>query len=597
QDTTAPVFNTEGLPQDVTVQCDNVPAPVVLTASDNCDQNVQVIYTETFAGQNDNCSANYVITRNWSVTDCAGNNTQHTQIVTVQDTTAPVFNTEGLPQDVTVQCDNVPAPVVLTASDNCDQNVQVVYTETFAGQDDNCSANYVITRNWSVTDCAGNNTQHTQIVTVQDTTAPVFNTEGLPQDVTVQCDNVPAPVVLTASDNCDQSVRVIYTETFAGQDDDCSANYVITRNWSVTDCAGNNTQHTQIVTVQDTTAPVFNTEGLPQDITVQCDNVPAPAVITATDNCDNNVQVTYSEQKISNEEGCAANYRLIRTWSVTDCAGNNTTHVQTINVQDTTPPFPSVELPESISLNCSQELPEITFSDNCTTNVTVVYTQATTQQNEYGYVVVRHWVVTDECGNRAEYNQTVNVTIETPFSFVNGSVCNGDAPVDLYSFLPQGTETTGVWTDVSGTGGLNGSILNPAGIQPGFYVYRYTIADYPCPRIIEVYMTIDDDCVVLPCTVSDMKISKVVTPGEDGYNDFFRILGLETCGFTYNVKIFNRWGALIYENPNYQNDWSGKADQAISGSNLPAGTYYYIVNIVNSGFDIINGYFYLGTKN
>jgi gliding motility-associated-like protein len=110
-------------------------------------------------------------------------------------------------------------------------------------------------------------------------------------------------------------------------------------------------------------------------------------------------------------------------------------------------------------------------------------------------------------------------------------------------------------------------------------------------------MTIDDDCIVLPCTINDMKISKVVTPGDDGHNDFFRITGLETCGFTYDVKIFNRWGALLYENPNYQNNWSGIADQAISSSNLPAGTYYYIVNIVNSGFDIFNGYFYLGTKN
>ena len=91
-------------------------------------------------------------------TDCAGNNNQHTQIVNVIDTTKPVFN-GNLPANVTVQCDAVPAPLVLTASDTCDNNVSVIYSESFSGQNDNCANTYTITRNWSVTDCAGNNTQ------------------------------------------------------------------------------------------------------------------------------------------------------------------------------------------------------------------------------------------------------------------------------------------------------------------------------------------------------------------------------------------------------------------------------------------------------
>ena len=239
KDNTKPVFNGN-LPADVTVQCDAVPTPVVLTASDTCDNNVSVIYSESFSGQNDNCANTYTITRNWSVTDCAENNTQHTQIVNVIDTTKPVFN-GNLPANVTVQCDAVPTPVVLTASDTCDNNVVVVYSESFSGQNDNCANTYTITRNWSVTDCAENNTQHTQIVNVIDTTKPVFN-GNLPANVTVQCDAVPTPVVLTASDTCDNNVVVVYSESFEGQNDNCANTYTITRNWSVTDCAGNNNQ-------------------------------------------------------------------------------------------------------------------------------------------------------------------------------------------------------------------------------------------------------------------------------------------------------------------------------------------------------------------
>ncbi|MFC4818024.1 hypothetical protein ACFO7M_12900, partial [Flavobacterium sp. GCM10023249] len=410
QDTTKPVFNGQ-LPGDVTVQCDNVPAPAVLTASDNCDNSVQVVYSETFTGQDDACSANYTITRNWSVTDCAGNNEQHTQIVTVQDTTKPVFNGQ-LPGDVTVQCDSVPAPAILTASDNCDNSVQVVYSETFAGQDDACSANYTITRNWSVTDCAGNNEQHTQIVTVEDTTKPVFNGQ-LPGDVTVQCDSVPAPAILTASDNCDNSVQVVYSETFAGQDDACSANYTITRNWSVTDCAGNNEQHTQIVTVQDTTKPVFNGQ-LPGDVTVQCDNVPAPAILTASDNCDNSVQVVYSETFAGQDDACSANYTITRNWSVTDCAGNNQQHTQIVTVQDTTKPVFNGQLSGDVTVQCDN-IPApavLTASDNCDNSVQVVYSETFSGQDDAcsaNYTITRNWSVTDCAGNNEQHTQIVTV--------------------------------------------------------------------------------------------------------------------------------------------------------------------------------------------
>ena len=517
------------------------------------------------------------------------------QSIKISDTTAPVLPS-SLPQDTTVSCDNVPPVSNLTANDNCSGNITVLGVDSITPT--SCASQYVIKRTWTFTDACGNPSSHTQTITVQDTTKPVFNGQ-LPADVTVQCDSVPAPVVLTASDNCDNNVQVIYSESFAGQNDACSANYTITRNWSVTDCAGNNQQHTQVVTVQDTTKPVFNGQ-LPADVTVQCDSVPAPMVLTASDNCDDKVQIQYVENKISNEGKCTSDYTLERIWTATDCARNAVTHKQLVKVIDTEAPFLPNPISEVLNVKCDKipEKPELVFDDNCSSNITVVYTESEPQnQNEYGYVIIRTWVATDDCENSTTITQTINVSIEA-FSYVYGSVCNTEAPVDLFSFLEENVETTGTWLDVNNSGGLNGSILDPKGINTGFYVYRYTIHDGNCPRIIEVYMTIDDDCVVLPCGITDLKISKVVTPGNDTYNDYFEIGGIDpSCGFTYDIKLFNRWGALIYQNANYQNDWSGKADQAISSSNLPAGTYYYIINIVNSGFDILNGYFYLGTKN
>ncbi|WP_299110229.1 hypothetical protein, partial [uncultured Tenacibaculum sp.] len=89
-----------------------------------------------------------------------------------------------------VSCDNIPDPAVITATDNCDSQVDVVYTQTTSGDDDECPSEYVITRKWVVNDCAGNTTEHVQTINVEDTTAPTF-VETLPEDATVSCDAIP----------------------------------------------------------------------------------------------------------------------------------------------------------------------------------------------------------------------------------------------------------------------------------------------------------------------------------------------------------------------------------------------------------------------
>ena len=89
-----------------------------------------------------------------------------------------------------------------------------------------------------------------------------------------------------------------------------------------------------------------------------------------------------------------------------------------------------------------------------------------------------------------------------------------------------------------------------------------------------------------------------MTPNGDQWNEYFEVTGVESCGFIIDVKIFNRWGAMIYESNNYQNDWNGTASKGSVGNadTLPNGTYYYILTIKNSGLKPFTGYIYLGTK-
>ncbi len=100
-----------------------------------------------------------------------------------------------------------------------------------------------------------------------------------------------------------------------------------------------------------------------------------------------------------------------------------------------------------------------------------------------------------------------------------------------------------------------------------------------------------NSCSPIPC---DVIIPESFTPDGDGINDQFVIEGIEL--FPNNtLKIFNRWGVLVFEESQYQNNWDGKTQSTftINGDDLPTATYYYVfdTNDVNKG--IVTGYIYL----
>ena len=69
--------------------------------------------------------------------------------------------------------------------------------------------------------------------------------------------------------------------------------------------------------------------------------------------------------------------------------------------------------------------------------------------------------------------------------------------------------------------------------------------------------------------VDEITIPNVITPNGDGYNDVFYIENIDRVEYS-NLRIYNRWGKLIYEKENYQNDWDG--------DNAADGVYYFILD-------------------
>ncbi len=61
-----------------------------------------------------------------------------------------------------------------------------------------------------------------------------------------------------------------------------------------------------------------------------------------------------------------------------------------------------------------------------------------------------------------------------------------------------------------------------------------------------------------------------ISPNNDGLNDSFDLADYEVS----DIKIYNRNGILVYSKKNYSNEWRG---QSKDGSELPVGTYFYIM--------------------
>ncbi|PIF63100.1 gliding motility-associated C-terminal domain-containing protein [Flavobacterium sp. 11] len=457
QDNTAPILSE--VPIDVTVECNAVPEAAILTATDNCDANPVVSYKEVKSNMNETCASNYTLTRTWIAKDACGNESSKSQVITVKDTTAPVF-AEALPANVTVQCSAVPTAPTLTATDNCG-DATVTFSQT--STPGLCAGAYTLTRTWTAKDACGLTATHTQIVTVEDTTAPVF-VEALPANVTVQCSAVPTAPTLTATDNCGDATVTFSQTSTPGL---CAGAYTLTRTWTAKDACGLTATHTQIVTVEDTTAPVF-VEALPANVTVQCSAVPTAPTLTATDNC-GDATVTFSQT--STPGLCAGAYTLTRTWTAKDACGLTATHTQIVTVEDTTAPVFVEALPANVTVQCSAvpTAPTLTATDNCG-DATVTFSQTSTPGLCAGaYTLTRTWTAKDACGLTATHTQIVTVEDTTAPVFVEALPANVTVQCSAVPTAPTLTAT-----DNCGDATVTFSQTSTPGLCAGAYTLTRT---------------------------------------------------------------------------------------------------------------------------
>jgi len=327
-DVTPPVITC---PAALTVSCASaVPAPntALVTATDNCAGAVTIIFISDVIS-NQTCANRYLVTRTYRATDVCGNFADCTQTITVNDVTPPVIT---CPAALTVSCASaVPAPntALVTATDNCAGAVTITFiSDVISNQ--TCANRYLVTRTYRATDVCGNFADCTQTITVNDVTPPVIT---CPAAVTVSCASaVPAPntALVTATDNCAGAVTITFVnDVISGQT--CPNRYTVTRTYRATDVCGNSSTCTQIITVNDQTAPVLT---CPANINVLTPIGSCTAIVnftpTATDNCNGAVTIV--------SVPASGSVFPIGTTTVnvtaTDACGNSSTCSFTVTVVD-----------------------------------------------------------------------------------------------------------------------------------------------------------------------------------------------------------------------------------------------------------------------
>jgi len=343
-------------PADVTVSCDASTAPAdtgMATATNQCGEP-----TITFADvstQGLGCDAfTFMITRTWMATDNAGNSATCNQIITVEDTTAPVIT---CPANITGSCTDSTLPAdtgMATAVDNCSPLVTITSSDVTSQGADGCGQfNFTIERTWVATDVCGNMSSCVQTISIMDSEAPTIT---CPANQTLACNTDPLPIATTiddfiaiggtVSDNCSElselTLTVSDSPTNQAMLNFCpgttDAERTLTRTYTVTDPCGNTSSCDQLFIYSPSmNGPVIT--AIPLDQTVDCavNAFPQLDLFEAEGDC-SSISFTVSGPSFSGTTGCPGS-TIQYTYTATDVCGRSAIHVQTYTLANEGPEF------------------------------------------------------------------------------------------------------------------------------------------------------------------------------------------------------------------------------------------------------------------
>lgn len=193
-------------------------------------------------------------------------------------------------------------------------------------------------------------------------------------------------------------------------------------------------------------------------------------------------------------------------------------------------------------LTCTDSLVNLTAS---ATAIQPLYSWSTGSQNDFITTsqTGTYWVtVTDNSnGCTTAAQATVSSATQSPTVQITGetALTEQQASTTLTS-VSSGASVTYQWN--TGTTGASLTVSEPG-------IYTVTAAAGGC--------TAEASVLVTEAINHHLFVPNAFTPGGNGSNDYFRIYGdLEHIRYL-EIKVFNRWGELVFESNDHQFQWDG----------------------------------------
>ncbi len=508
----APVFlNT---PADMTLSCDAAPlsAPDLTYSNSGIgDCLIEGMASPVQSGSFDECGG--VVTFTWEAMSC-GTPISYVQNITIDPAPQAAF-VGPFPPDMTVDCENVPGlPGPLNYTNNLSGNCAIVGSApaTQSGSFNVCGGQRVFT--WEFTDDCGRVITNQQIITV--TPAPPAAFENPPGPITLSCSAVPAsPPTLNYSNGVNGFCNISGTATAiqSGSYDACGGN--ITYTWVHTDICNRMISHSQVVTIDPASDPMFVNP--PPDVTINCGE-PYPNPI--------NLPYTNGETGFCEISGSVPATVIVISplqqeyqWTFTNpCNGFTILHTQLI----TQNPEPDIiVMPNQVTICEGQtfDLSTLSVVDQNGTNPMITFHSGSPAGpgNQLGSPIVSPTVSTTYyvlatngfgCTDEEPFDVEIE---ELPDAGINGNglVCYElSASVDLFSFLNGTPDLSGQWFDtyLYGVNVSDPYNVNLFGLPPGTYLFDYVVTSMGvCPDAmstvtIELLPEMEIDILDIACT-------------------------------------------------------------------------------------------------
>ena len=158
---------------------------------------------------------------------------------------------------------------------------------------------------------------------------------------------------------------------------------------------------------------------------------------------------------------------------------------------------------------------------------------------------------TDRIGCQIDTSVTINILPAPNLDLGNDSLTCLLSPISIFA----GNHSNYLWQD--------GSIGNSFLVED-YGTYHVTVEnENGCSATDSILISSN-------CTI-DLFVPNAFSPNGDGYNDIFLAYGVEVVEF--NLKIFDRWGAFLFESNDIQQGWDGY----FKGRKKQVGIYVYLI--------------------